>query len=64
MRIALNNCEWQYAILQTVLVAPFACSIINKHRWLRLTANHVSVVLVVSANACMQGVQGSNPADD
>ena len=36
---------------------------INKHRWLRLTVNQVSVALIVSAVACMQGVQGSNPAD-
>ena len=26
--------------------------------------NQVSVVLIVSADACMHGVQGSNPADD
>ena len=36
---------------------------INKHRWLRLTINQVSVALIVSADACMQGVQGSNPTD-
>ena len=43
-----------------------SCSafVINKCRWLGLTINQVSVVLIVSANAYMQGVQGSNPADD
>ena len=29
-------------------------------RWLRLTVNLVSVALIVSANGCMQGAQGSN----
>ena len=37
---------------------------INKCRWLSLTVNQVSVALIVSAYACMQSVQGSNPTDD
>ena len=32
--------------------------------FLTLTVNQVSVALIVSADACMQGVQGSNPTDD
>ena len=36
----------------------------NKRRWLRSAVNHVSVELIVSADVCMQGVQGSNPTDD
>ena len=46
-----------------MLVAHTAFVINNRH-WLRLTVNQVSVVLIVSADACMQGVQGSNPTDD
>ena len=38
--------------------------VINKCRRLRLIVNHVSVALIVSADACIQGVQGSNPTDD
>ena len=43
-----------------------ACSdlVINKYRRLRLLVNQVSVVLIVRADACMQGVQSSNPTDD
>ena len=43
-----------------------ACSdlVINKYRRLRLIVNQVSVALIVSAYAFMQGVKGSNPADD
>ena len=37
---------------------------INKCRWLELTVNQVTVALIVSADAYMQGVQGSNPTDD
>ena len=68
--IAIKNCDWQVAITTnkwhpqlTVFVArsDFA---INKRRWLGLTANQVSVAQLVSADACMQGAQGSNPADD
>ena len=46
-----------------MLVARSAFVIIQCH-WLRLTTNQVSVAIIVSADACMQGVQGSNPADD
>ena len=51
--------KWQPAVF-------VACSAlaINKRRWLRYIVNQVSVALIVSADACMQGVQGSNPADD
>ena len=68
--IAINNCDLQVAITTnkwqpqlTVFVArsDFA---INKLRWLGLTANQVSVAQIVSADACVQGAQGSNPADD
>ena len=38
--------------------------VINKGCWLRLIVNQVSVALIVSAYAFMQGVKGSNPADD
>ena len=38
--------------------------VINKWHWLRLTVNRFSVVSIVSTDACMQGVQGSNPSDD
>ena len=54
-------CAWQNASSnkwhpqQTV---PLVC------RWLRPSVNQVSVALIVSAYACMQGVQGSNPTDD
>ena len=37
---------------------------INKSHWLRLIVNQVSVVLIVSADACMQDVQGSSPTVD
>ena len=43
---------------RTVLVA------INKSCRLSLTVNQVLVVLIVSADACMQGVQGSSPTVD
>ena len=68
MYIAINNCDWKDTITHkchaqpTMLVSRSEFAI-NKHRWLRLTVNQVSVALIVSAVACMQGVQGSNPAD-
>ena len=56
-KIPLTN-KWHSMIV--------ACGafVINKRRWLILTPNQVSVALIVSADACMQGVQGSNLADD
>ena len=47
----------------TVLVAhsDFA---IYKHPWLRPTVNQVSVALIVSADACINGIQGSSLTDD
>ena len=66
MYISINNCDWQNAFTSKWHPMLVACSVfvINKHRWLRLTVNQVSVALIVSADACMQGVQGSNPADN
>ena len=67
--IAINNWLWQDDITNkwypqpTVLVACSAFAI-NKQHLLGLIINHVSVALIVSADACMQGVQGSNSADD
>ena len=46
----------------TVLVARSDFTI-NKSHWLRLTVNQVLVTLIVSANAFMQGVQGSSLTD-
>ena len=65
----MNLCDWQDAITNkwhpqpTVLVAQSDFAI-NQHHWLRLTVNQVSVALIVSADAFMQGIQGSNPTDD
>ena len=54
-----NSC-----IISYISYNPNSALAINKRRWLRLTVNQVSVALIVSADACMQGVQGSNPTDD
>ena len=67
MHIAINYCDWQNVITNkwppqpTVLTAHINFEI-NKR--LRFTVKQVSVALVVSADACMQGIQGSNPVDD
>ena len=65
--IAINYCDWLDAItnkwhIQPTLLVAHSDFAINKHCWFRLTVNQVSVVLIVSADACMQGVQGSNTA--
>ena len=50
------------ASTSTGLVARSDFTINKCH--LTLTVNQVSVALIVSADACMYGVQGSNPTDD
>ena len=69
MHIAINNCGWQDATTnkwhnQPIVLVARSAFVINKCRWLRLTVNQVSVVLIVSAVAFMQGDQGSNPTDE
>ena len=46
-----------------MLVACCDFAINNCHQ-LRVTVNQVAVALIVSADACMQGVQGSIPTGD
>ena len=55
MYIAINNCDWQDAITNKCHPQPtmlVACSnfAINNCRLLRLTVNHVSVVLIILNN--------------
>ena len=69
VEIAIINCDWQNITTNKKHPQPavlFACSkfAINKSRWLRHTVKLVSVVQIVSADACMQSVQESNPTDD
>ena len=69
MYIAINNCERQGALtnkwhLQLAVLVACSDFTINKHRWLWLTVKQVLVVLIVSTDACTQGVSGSNPAYD
>ena len=66
--IAINSCDWQDAITdkwhpQPTVFATHSALTINKCRWLRLIVNKVTVVLIVSADVCMQDFQGSNPTD-
>ena len=64
MYIAIKNCDWQDAIYKQTVSSTRSAFVINKRRCFRLTDNQVSVALIASADACMQGVQGSNPTDD
>ena len=53
--IAINNCVRQNVIANKWHPMLYARSafVISKCRWLRLTVNKVSVVLIVNADACM-----------
>ena len=63
--IAINNHDWNDKWLpQPTVLAACSALTINKHCWLAYAVNQVSVALIVSADAGMQGVQGSNPTDD
>ena len=69
MYIVNSKLDWQDAITnkwhpQPTVLAAHGDFAINKSRCSRLTINQVSVVLIVSVGACMQGVLGSNLTDD
>ena len=62
----MNNCDWQDDITnkwhpQPTMLITRSDFAINKCHWLSLTVSQVSVALIVSADACMQGIQGSDP---
>ena len=61
MYIAINNCDPLFTNKWRPMFVARSAFVIKKCRRLIPTVNQVSMVLMVSGDGCMQGVQGSNP---